>query len=82
MAGVSSRALVGLTLLGNTTSFMRLGEWDLSPEEEAERDRLGTGRKGSLKCTLGLSNNYFHSSFLMICDLDRMMWPGRAVTQE
>lgn len=56
---VSSRALVGLALLGNTSSFRRLGEWGLFPQEKAERDGLGAGKKGSLKCTVGLGN-YFH----------------------
>jgi hypothetical protein len=81
MAGVSSRALVGLALLGNASYFMRLGGWGLFPQEKAERGRLGAGRKGWLKCILSLSNNYFHSSFL-ICDLDRVVWPGRTVAHE
>lgn len=64
----------------NTSIFheaRRVGSLD-----EAERDRLGAERKESLKCTLSLSNSYFHSRFLMLCDVDRVVWPGRAVIQE
>lgn len=50
MAAVSGRALVGLALLGNASSFM---SGVFSPEENAERDGQGAGGRQERKLLKG-----------------------------